>query len=212
VPRNLLRRLRRVVLGPPELPRRFQSAFRSLGPDSIAIDCGANVGTYTALMVDRGATVYAFEPNPNAFDVLAARFAGLESVHCSNAAVSDREGRASLYLHRDAGEDPVRWSTASSLLASKGNVSVEKAIDVQLVDLDAFIRGLGRRVTLLKLDVEGVEVAILRKLLETGTIDLLDAVLVEMHEARIPALREDAADLRADLARHGATNVRLDWV
>ena len=200
------------MLGPPELPRRFRASFRALGPDSVAIDCGANVGTYTALMVDRGATVYAFEPNPHAFDVLAARFAGLENVYCANAAVSDRGGRASLYLHRDAKEDPLRTSTASSLLAAKGNVSVENAIDVQLVDLDAFIRGLGRRVTLLKLDVEGVEVAILRRLLETGTIDLLDAVLVEMHEARIPALREEAAVLRAELARHGATNVRLDWV
>ena len=200
------------MLGPPELPRRFRAAFRALGPDSVAIDCGANVGTYTALMVDRGATVYAFEPNPHEFDVLASRFTGLENVHCANAAVSNREGRALLYLHRDAGEDPVRWSTASSLLAAKGNVSVENAIDVQLVDLDAFIRGLGRRVTLLKLDVEGVEVAILRRLLETGTIDLLDAVLVEMHEARIPELRDQSAELRAELARHGATNVRLDWV
>ena len=200
------------MLGPPELPRRFRSAFRALGPDSVAVDCGANVGTYTALMVERGAAVYAFEPNPHAFEVLAARFAGLENVHCANAAVLDRDGRASLYLHRDASTDPLRTSTGSSLLAAKGNVSVENAIDVQLVDLDSFIRGLGRRVTLLKLDVEGVEVAILRKLLETGTIDLLDAVLVEMHEAQIPALRQEAAELRADLARRGATNVRLDWV
>ena len=66
--------------------------------------------------------------------------------------------------------------------------------------------------TLLKLDVEGAEVAVLRRLLSTGTIDMLDVVLVEMHEKQIPALRDDAAELRADLARHGATNVRLDWV
>jgi len=55
-------------------------------------------------------------------------------------------------------------------------------------------------------------VAILRKLLDTGTIDLLDAVLVEMHDQRIPALREDATALREDLSRRGESRVRLDWV
>ena len=200
------------MLGPPELPRRFRPAFRALGPDSVAIDCGANVGVYSALMAECGATVYAFEPNPHAFAVLAARFADVVSVHLAEAAVSDHAGRAPLYLHRDAGEQPLRTSTGSSLLASKANVSADNSVDVQVVDLDRFIRDLGRRVTLLKLDVEGVEVAILRKLLDTGTIDLVDAVLVEMHEQRIPALREDAAELRADLASRGARHVRLDWV
>jgi FkbM family methyltransferase len=200
------------MLGPPELPRRFRSAFRALGPGSIAIDCGANVGVFTALMAERSATVYAFEPNPYAFEALAMRFAGLVNVHCANAAVSDHEGRAPLYLHRDAGTEPLRMSTASSLIATKGNVSPDESVDVQLVDLDAFIRDLGRRVTLLKLDVEGVEIAVLRKLLATDTIELVDVALVEMHEGRIPQLREEATKLRDDLARRGATNVRLDWV
>jgi FkbM family methyltransferase len=133
-------------------------------------------------------------------------------VHCTKAAVSDHEGRAPLYLHRDAGTEPLRLSTASSLIAAKGNVSPDESVDVQLVDLDAFIRHLGRRVTLLKLDVEGVEIAILRKLLATDTIKLVDVALVEMHEGRIPELQRDAAELRAELARRGATNIRLDWV
>jgi FkbM family methyltransferase len=212
VSRDLLRRARRRLLGPPEVPRRFRSAFSALGPGSIAIDCGANVGIYTALMAERHATVYAFEPNPHAFAVLARRFAGSARVHCTEAAVSVRAGHAPLYLHRDAGDEPLRSSTGSSLIATKPNVAPNQWVDVRLVDLDAFIRSLGQRVTLLKLDVEGVEIAILRGLVETGTIDLVDAVLVEMHDERIPSLREEGAEVRALLARRGASHVRLDWV
>lgn len=187
-------------------------AFRALGPGSVAIDCGANVGVYTALMAERGATVYAFEPNPHAFAVLSERFAQRANVHCSDAAVSDRTGRAPLFLHRDSATEPLRSSTGSSLLATKPNVSPDRMVEVETIDLDAFVRGLGRRIALLKLDVEGVEIAILRRLLETGTVDLIDAVLVEMHDERIPSLLEEGRDLRAALAARGARHVRLDWV
>lgn len=186
--------------------------FRALGPRSVAVDCGANVGVYTALMAQRGATVYAFEPNPHAFAALAERFAGSLNVHLSNAAVLDRADRAPLYLHRDSDDEPLRWSTGSSLLAAKPNVAPEHSVEVETIDLDGFLVGLGRRVQLLKLDVEGSELAILRKLLASGTIDLVDTVLVEMHDGRIPALRKEGSAVRALLTEYGARNVRLDWV
>lgn len=38
--------------------------------------------------------MYAFEPNPDAYAVLAGRFAGDPLVHCLQAAVSTVDGRA----------------------------------------------------------------------------------------------------------------------
>ena len=42
----------------------------SLQAHDIAIDCGANVGKITQFLAQQQATIYAFEPNPYAFQVL----------------------------------------------------------------------------------------------------------------------------------------------
>jgi FkbM family methyltransferase len=209
--RGAAKRVRRRLLWPPEVPRRFRPAFRALGPGSIAIDCGANVGLYTALMAERGAEVYAFEPNPEAFAVLDRRFARVGTVRCLRQAVSNRDGTARLYLHEDAADDPVRWSVGSSLVAAKGNVRSDTFVEVETVDLDAFVESLGRRIALLKLDVEGAELAVLRRLIDSGRISLVDHVLVEMHDLRVPELRAEGEGLRRTIEQQGLHHVRLDW-
>jgi FkbM family methyltransferase len=125
--------------------------------------------------------------------------------------VSDRAGTARLYLHVDAARDPLRWSVGSSLVAAKGNVRADTFVDVETIDLDAFLESLGRRIALLKLDVEGVEIPILRKLLAFGRIDLVDHLLVEMHDRRVPELEKDGEELRRLVAERGLSHVRLDW-
>ena len=187
-------------------PVEIRDALRALGPGSVAIDCGAHVGNLTAWMAATGARVYAFEPNPHAFADLERRFAGDANVTCLEAAVSDHEGVGRLYLHRDAGEDPVVWATASSLFASKGNVDEDTFVDVDVVDLPRFVESVGP-VTVLKLDVEGAEVAILDRMLGLGQLDEIPHVLVEMHDRKIPEL--DAGELRRRLGDY--ENVRLDW-
>jgi len=204
------RRLRLRLLGPRGAPPALRAGLKSLRPGAIAIDCGANVGHYTAYMAARRARVYAFEPNPHAFAILRRRFARAANVECREQAVAARDGTARLYLHARSEEDEVLWSVGSSLVASKGNVA-ERFVDVETIDLDAFIAGLHRPVSLLKLDVEGAEIAILARLLDSGRLAEIEHVLVEMHDTRIPALAEDGAALRTRLAAAGLENVRLDW-
>lgn len=175
------------------------------------MDCGANVGHVTALLADSGADVYAIEPNPYAFDVLARRFATNPRVHCLPVAVAATGGTARLHLHVDAPSDPVTWSTGSSLFVSKPNVDPEAFVEVETIDLQAFLDELGRDVQLLKLDVEGAEVEILERLLASGRITAIDHVLVEMHD-RIPGLEVRAAALRTSLAAPAYRHVHLDWV
>src|SRR5262245_52901688 len=137
----------------------LRDATRSLRAGSVAIDCGAHVGNVTAAFSATGARVVAFEPNPEAFAALRERFERVDNVRLVNAAVSDRDGRARLYLHRSAAEDQVKWAVGSSLYAAKGNVDADRSVEVETVDLDGVIRELGR-VDLLKLDVEGAEIPI----------------------------------------------------
>ena len=59
----------------------------------ICIDAGANVGNITAQMIDYGAKVYAFEPNPFAFAKLEQRFILNKNVVCYNKGVYSRQDK-----------------------------------------------------------------------------------------------------------------------
>ncbi len=186
--------------------------FKRLRTDTIAIDCGANVGNVTAKMAATGATVYAFEPNPYAFKVLQQRFQAMPNVHCFNQGVLDRNTTLKLYLHEHSDEDEVHWSTGSSFLAYKGNVLKDKYVEIEVIDLDAFIQQLPQNVTLLKLDVEGVEVEILNKLIDTNTIRKIEYVVCETHDEKIPELKESTEKLRKRIAQENIRHVNLNWI
>lgn len=190
----------------------FELAAARLGPGDVAIDCGANVGVFTTLMAQSGATVYAFEPNPAAFETLVAAVAGLPNVRPINAAVTTVPGPVKLFLHKWAEEDPVHWSTGSSLLESKNNVRKDHFTLVEGVPLARFIRDLGvDSIRLLKMDIEGAEVEVLNQLLDEGLHRVIDLAFVEVHDRRVPELREPTQRLRRRLEALGASHFCLDW-
>jgi FkbM family methyltransferase len=183
-----------------------------LRPADVAIDCGANIGTVTAALSRTGAYVHAFEPNPYAYAVLAERFGGEPNVELHPQAVLDRAGTARLHLHVDAVFDPLGASTGSSVLSFKGNVDSETYVEVEAVDLADFVLALDRPVKLVKLDVEGAECPIVHRLLDTGAIDRIDTVLVELHDRHIPELRQENDRLRKRLASEGlGERILTDW-
>jgi len=203
--RPLRRRLR-----PTAIELRIQ--MLDLGPEDVAIDCGANVGEVTVALAGTGAEVHAFEPNPDAFGVLEGRVGRRRNVHLYPWAVLDRDTRTRLYLHRNAGDDPVRWSAGSSLLPFKGNVDPDAYLDVEAVDLARFVLDLGRPVKLVKIDVEGVEYAIVHRLIDSGAMERIETVLVEVHDSHVPELRAETDRLHERLRKEGLTDkVRTDW-
>jgi FkbM family methyltransferase len=207
--RRVLGRLRR-RLRPTPLERRIASL--ALGPDDLAVDCGANVGEVTSELARTGAFVHAFEPNPEAYAVLERRFDGVSNVELHPQAVLDRSDSVRLYLHVDADSDPVGASVGSSLLDFKGNVDSDRFVEVEAVDLAEFVFDLARPITVLKLDVEGVECPIVHHLLDTGAVDRVGTMFVELHDHHIPALRADMDRLRERLERQGlADRVLTDW-
>jgi FkbM family methyltransferase len=185
-----------------------------ISPGEIIIDCGANVGGITSLFARTGATVYAFEPNPLCFEILSSRFRALPSVHCFNQAVMDRD--CTMMLRTPGphdGLDSLETTIGASVMpgALHSNDYIIEEVEVECVDIDRFVRSLRSRVRLLKLDVEGAEVSVINRLLDTGTIELIDKVLVETHED-IAGLKSATEALRARIEKVGlATRVNLDW-
>lgn len=177
----------------------FRLATQKLRPGDVAIDCGANVGTYTAVMARTGATVHAFEPDPVAFAALQRKFALTTNVTLHKAAASNRNGRAKLYFHSDRDSDPLALSQSSSLDALKTNVDTNSYSEVELVDFATFIDRVGV-IKLLKMDVEGHEVEIINHLIDKNRVSAINQAFVELHDRKNPELKVTTDALRQRIA------------
>ena len=210
---NVLRTALKVVTGRTETHnKKYDRIFDSLRKGDIAIDCGANIGHYTEVMARKGATVHAFEPNPHAFKVLKEKFSSTKNVSCHNKAVSVENGKVPLFLHENASADQVHWSTGSSLLAIKRNVDPKRFVEIEAIDFDEFIGSLGQPIKLIKMDIEGAETKVLKKLILNGKIGIIGHLLVETHEEQIEELKPEMDEIRELIRVMALDNIDLGWV
>jgi len=56
-----------------------------------------------------------------------------------------------------------------------------------------------------------VEIAIVKKLISTGVINIIDHVFVETHEHKIPKLKSSTDELRQIIKSKKITNINLSW-
>ncbi|MEM0982798.1 MAG: FkbM family methyltransferase [Planctomycetota bacterium] len=195
-----------------QLAQRGRIPPELIAPGDVAIDAGANVGEVTKQLVDLGAIVHAYEPHPAAFERLEKRFGGHDRVTLHHAALSDRSGTTQLYLHQNSAQDPVYWSTGSSLMAGKRNVNPETSVEVPAVDIAEAVRTIGAPVRLIKMDVEGAEAVLLRRLIETDLLGEIGTLLVEPHGASIEGLEGELDAVRSRIDGIAGADVRFDWV
>lgn len=186
--------------------------FESLGPNDIAIDCGAHAGWVSLKMAERGATVYAFEPNPTMFAILQDRFRHNPRVTCLNKAVWDRNGTMRLYLYPGSDTDPVNHAYASSIFGNNPIIDPNLYVDVVVIDLTEFIRSLGRRVKLLKIDIEGAEFELLDKIIRMDLHTVIDRIVVETHEWLFPESEQKLTLIKEQMAAKGIRNIDLNWM
>jgi len=189
---------------------RFRNLVRSLPNGALAIDCGANVGDVTGVLVRDGLCVIAFEPDPLAFERLQGRFGKHPRVTLYQKAVGASAGTLQLYRTPQANAGDISH-TISSTLFPHDIVEAAEGVTVEVVDLPAFLRSLDEPVALLKLDVEGAETEIVQALLDGGH-EHLQHVLVETHERLIPELADQTRALRERVRREGLSKFDLDWL
>jgi FkbM family methyltransferase len=169
-------------------PKEFLDDLNSLSNSSVAIDLGANIGIVTELLAATGAKVYAFEPNREAFLNLYKSCKCYSNVEAFQIGAGVKYSLVELYLHENARNSNKDYSQASSLLANKSNISSQNKILIYEVDFCDFLNKINCCVDILKIDIEGYEIALINHLLDCKIIDKVKKVYVETHEVKTPSL------------------------
>jgi FkbM family methyltransferase len=154
----------------------FSRALRQ--GEGIVVDAGANVGDWTAAVLDAYGALdtLVIEPNPNVYVSLAARFAASPNVRCSCVGLADRESDLELVV--SGGSQFASFLPAvAELTTLYGDQAREvRRVKVPVVRLDTLVHP-DQRVQLLKLDVQGYEMNVLAG--AVNTLARTEMILVE---------------------------------
>jgi FkbM family methyltransferase len=163
--------------------------------DADAIDIGANDGSYVHYMRRYSRHVYAYEPMPSLADALRRKFG--RDVTIESIALSNEVGTVELRVPVVDGVFVTGCSTVSS--RASATYPDHRGIDVPMDRLDNVYRG---HPAIIKIDVEGHELAVLDGAIETIRRGR-PRVLVELLETLAPGCVEQARVYFERLGYHG---------
>jgi FkbM family methyltransferase len=130
----------------------------------VVYDVGANCGWFAVRAAQAGAAVRAFEPVPATADVLERNLRGAADAQIVRAAVGAEPGTALMHLYSSSGNN----SLVERNLPEGHALRHTGRHEVDIVRLDDVVDGAGFPAPeLVKIDVEGFELAVLRGARET---------------------------------------------
>jgi FkbM family methyltransferase len=175
-------------------------------PGGLAIDVGANVGFFTrrfARWSQPGGAVLALEPEALNAHRLRARLRGRRLdgiVECLEAVATDHDGIERLAVNRRHPGDH-RIGVAGD--------DEDDAVEVPAWTIDALVAArTARRVSLIKVDVQGAELRVLRGAART-IAEHRPALFIEVHEPGLATFGTSAAELVDHVAALGYEGHRL---
>ncbi len=159
--------------------QKFLEGYLGKLTSPVILDVGASKGEYSChcIRINKYATVYAFEPHPKTFETLKTTVSG-EGVIVVNKAVSSSRGRMQLYDYRN--NEGSSHATLYQDVIEKVHGGDSISFEVEAVTLDEFvIENKIDKVHLLKIDVEGNELNVLRGAKKSLKKDIFDAIQFE---------------------------------
>ncbi|KKD39569.1 FkbM family methyltransferase [Limnoraphis robusta] len=189
-----------------ELP--IQTALaKYLKPNSVFYDIGANIGFFTVIaarLVGESGQVYAFEPVPENADRIRqnAEINQFSHVTVFEKAVSANPGTAELLLAHHSGGATL--STAGTPPDLRGKM------DVELVSIDDLIaQGQIKPPSLVKIDVEGAEIAVLQGMVQTLK-QFQPLLIYEVDDGNQAAFRAKNQEIEAFITSAGYDIIPLE--
>lgn len=143
-----------------EVKQTYEAILRSAERPGVFFDVGANYGTHSLLMASQGVKTYAFEPNSRCIPISRELLDdnGL-TADWQHAAVGSQHGIVCLtYPERDTWNGSVSTAMDDSSGGKEGET--REIIDMQC--LDDYVDVLGPCRLLVKIDVEGLELDVIK--------------------------------------------------
>lgn len=149
--------------------------------ESTVFDIGGYLGHFSREIAARyDPHVYVFEPVPQFYRELTAQFGRNPKVEICNYGLSSQD------------------STSQMTVAGDGSTIYmvgDKRSCVRLRDVQTVVRDLGiNQIDLVKINIEGGEYVLLRRMLETGLVSICQHILIQFHE-----FYPDARKLRSEI-------------
>lgn len=159
-------------------------------PPTTIVDLGSNIGMSILWYKRRwpDCRVLGVEASPEIFAFLQKNVRGLSNVTVVNRAVGDRAGQIMFY------------STPDSLMGSTNSLrGGDTGIMIEMAPMSEFITG---PIDLLKIDVEGSEMAAFAELEGSGKLSLIRQMFIEFHH-HLPRKSDSLATFLDRLERNG---------
>lgn len=137
-----------------------------MGKGDVVFDVGANVGDFTecALAHQPWAVIHAFEPLPDVYQTLSARFKDYSGIYCRNVALGGEAGQAAINVSNF--HEASSFLENGQLLDEKVygiDFTVREVVTIPVVTVAGYASASEVGIIkLLKLDVQGYELEVLK--------------------------------------------------
>lgn len=170
-----------------------------LGPESLVFDVGGDVGNWAEAISRRyDPYIHIFEPNPNSYQSLRAKFTDLEKVAIEPFGLSDCNRTARLSL---------RGMGSSVFAESPRYESCAHHAEIDLRDIAEVVGAMEvDNIDLFKVNIEGSEFPLLLRMIETSLIEKCRIIRIQFHEWYPGAHR-----LRKEIRRQLARTHEVEW-
>ena len=166
-------------------------------PGMVVVDIGAHIGYFTrifARLTGAHGHIYAFEADPENFDLLRKNTASLPQVKLFQLAVSDRVGSIDFYHSED------KTGCHSTIPADFR----QKKLTVAAVDLDSLLAQEGvPRVDILKMDIEGGEALAIQGMKQVLTANPHIALVTEFNPECLMLAKLQPVDFLREISALG---------
>ena len=161
---------------------------------AVVIDIGGYVGLFSSTIFDKfGCEVWYYEPIKEFFDVAAKNF-GSRKISMNNFGLGAKNETIKFFKCRDATGFTRKWPYQTE--------------GVRIVDV---AEAINYTVDLVKINIEGMEYALLERMISSGVIEDINYLQVQFHDV-IPDAAVKMAELRAGLSKTHILQWSYDWV
>lgn len=139
-----------------------------LSTDSVVFDVGGYIGDWTDAIATRyNPWVFVFEPVPSFAAGISARFSGNPKIRVFDFGLYDRNETDTIRVDGDK---------SGLFVASKNS------IEIQLRDISDFVRAQDiRHIDLIKINIEGAEYRLLKRMIDQRIVELCTDIQVQFH-------------------------------